>query len=177
LIPWNSALSDQIYGTPVYFSLIRSRVCDYLEAHKCEYGGFLDDDRYKGGWDEYIARMRCNGLLSLFVLQYYSTMILCHIATYAGHLELHCFSRRYRRKLKIIQPHLIFEITYENEFGQPPPRFPRSDTDPIEEDEDAVCYIAYHEWEHYSSIRMLTGPHKGIPKVTEVRPFFERRIN
>ena len=28
-------------------------------------------------------------------------------------------------------------------------------------------YIAYHNWEHYSSIRNLDGPHSGLPRITE----------
>ncbi|KAK0539543.1 hypothetical protein OC835_001095 [Tilletia horrida] len=28
-------------------------------------------------------------------------------------------------------------------------------------------YIAYHNWEHYSSIRNLDGPHSGLPKIRE----------
>ncbi|CEH18027.1 OTU (ovarian tumor)-like cysteine protease [Ceraceosorus bombacis] len=28
-------------------------------------------------------------------------------------------------------------------------------------------YIAYHNWEHYSSIRNVDGPHKGLPRIKE----------
>lgn len=29
-------------------------------------------------------------------------------------------------------------------------------------------YIAYHSWEHYSSVRNLEGPHTGLPRIKEV---------
>lgn len=29
-------------------------------------------------------------------------------------------------------------------------------------------YIAYHNWEHYSSIRNIEGPHTGLPRIKEV---------
>lgn len=29
-------------------------------------------------------------------------------------------------------------------------------------------WIAYHNWEHYSSIRNLVGPHSGLPRIKEV---------
>jgi hypothetical protein len=29
-------------------------------------------------------------------------------------------------------------------------------------------YIAYHNWEHYSSIRNIEGPHTGLPRIREV---------
>lgn len=32
-------------------------------------------------------------------------------------------------------------------------------------DIDALC--SYHDWEHFSSVRNLTGPHHGLPKVEE----------
>lgn len=32
---------------------------------------------------------------------------------------------------------------------------------------DAMLYLSYHIFEHYSSVRNLAGPHKGLPRVTE----------
>lgn len=30
-------------------------------------------------------------------------------------------------------------------------------------------YIVYHSWEHYSSVRNISGPHSGLPNIREVR--------
>lgn len=35
-------------------------------------------------------------------------------------------------------------------------------------DEGSTCYLAYHNWEHWSSVRNTNGPHTGPPKVREV---------
>jgi len=35
-------------------------------------------------------------------------------------------------------------------------------------DEGSTCYLAYHNWEHWSSVRNINGPHTGPPKVREV---------
>lgn len=34
---------------------------------------------------------------------------------------------------------------------------------------DGPLYIIYHDWEHYSSARNLSGPHSGLPQVHMVR--------
>ncbi|KAG5635303.1 hypothetical protein H0H81_011774 [Sphagnurus paluster] len=36
-----------------------------------------------------------------------------------------------------------------------------------EEGEGDTIYVAYHDWEHFSSIRNLRGPHTGLPVVRE----------
>ncbi|KAF5344389.1 hypothetical protein D9757_013969 [Collybiopsis confluens] len=37
-------------------------------------------------------------------------------------------------------------------------------------DQDSTIYVAYHDWEHFSSVRNLRGPHSGIPRVREAAP-------
>ncbi|KAH7398154.1 hypothetical protein BKA66DRAFT_195923 [Pyrenochaeta sp. MPI-SDFR-AT-0127] len=37
--------------------------------------------------------------------------------------------------------------------------------DPTVEDDRQTLHIAYHSWEHYSSIRNIAGPHTGLPEV------------
>ena len=32
-----------------------------------------------------------------------------------------------------------------------------------------MVYVSYHIFEHYSSVRNLAGPHKGLPRIKEVR--------
>lgn len=32
-----------------------------------------------------------------------------------------------------------------------------------------MVYVSYHIFEHYSSVRNLAGPHKGPPRIKEVR--------
>ncbi|TKY86051.1 hypothetical protein EX895_004876 [Sporisorium graminicola] len=42
-----------------------------------------------------------------------------------------------------------------------------SDTSPQLAEAYGPLYIAYHNWEHYSSIRNLDGPHSGLPRIKE----------
>ncbi|KAJ6490252.1 hypothetical protein C8R47DRAFT_1177089 [Mycena vitilis] len=39
------------------------------------------------------------------------------------------------------------------------------------EAEEGTVYVAYHDWEHFSSIRNLKGPHTGLPGVRETPPY------
>ncbi|KAF8063988.1 hypothetical protein FPV67DRAFT_1697873 [Lyophyllum atratum] len=39
-----------------------------------------------------------------------------------------------------------------------------------EDGEGDTIYVAYHDWEHFSSIRNLRGPHTGLPSVRETPP-------
>ncbi|CAO1616203.1 unnamed protein product [Parajaminaea phylloscopi] len=45
------------------------------------------------------------------------------------------------------------------------PEDPTRSTQPIEA--FGPLYIAYHNWEHYSSVRNLDGPHAGLPRINE----------
>ncbi|CAD6941715.1 unnamed protein product [Tilletia laevis] len=38
---------------------------------------------------------------------------------------------------------------------------------PVIVEANGPLYIAYHNWEHYSSIRNLEGPHQGLPRIRE----------
>ncbi|KAG5641217.1 hypothetical protein DXG03_005750 [Asterophora parasitica] len=47
---------------------------------------------------------------------------------------------------------------------------PSKHAPPPQETEGDTIYVAYHDWEHFSSIRNLRGPHNGLPVVREVPP-------
>ncbi|KAI0267604.1 hypothetical protein BGY98DRAFT_1023076, partial [Russula aff. rugulosa BPL654] len=42
------------------------------------------------------------------------------------------------------------------------------DDDDDQDAETSTVYVAYHDWEHFSSIRNLRGPHSGPPNVREL---------
>ncbi|KAJ2228216.1 Fizzy- protein [Coemansia sp. RSA 518] len=76
---------------------------------------------------------------------------------YGGNLELVAFARNYRVDIKVYQlGGTVFVIS-----GAPPsnPDDPHRSMPPV--------HIAYHSYEHYSSVRNKHGPHNGLPKVKE----------
>jgi OTU domain-containing protein 3 len=53
------ALADQLWGSPNGHLTLRTEVCDWMEARKERYEGFVDDDRT---FDSHIRSMRVPGL-------------------------------------------------------------------------------------------------------------------
>jgi len=146
------ALSDQLYGTPNHHLQLRSEICDWIALHKARYEPFVEDDR---GIEVHLRNMRTRG-------------------TYGGHLELSAFAHLKRRNVKVIQPGLVYVIEWDCGESKSPSRESKrsswkgkSKESDTEEEDTWPVYIAYHDWEHFSSIRSLRGPHQGIPHVEE----------
>ncbi|KAF9563645.1 hypothetical protein EC968_004801 [Mortierella alpina] len=110
-----------------------------LRAEVCRY---IEDhaEHFKSFLDNetveaHVAQMRKNG-------------------TYGGNIELVAFARMKRVDIKVYQPGYIFVIEgidVKKEGSSPGQR--------------PVMHIAYHSWEHYSSIRNIDGPHEGPPEI------------
>ncbi|OBZ74542.1 OTU domain-containing protein 3 [Grifola frondosa] len=163
------ALSDQLYGTQSHHLELRRDICDWIQSHKSRYEPFVDDER---GLDVHLQCMRQQ-------------------ATYGGHLELSAFAHMLRRDVKVIQPGLVYVIEWAAgadptvEITPPSPSTSMPDDSALDdrekrrlrrerrrselENKPGPVYIAsrYHDWEHFSSIRSLRGPHTGIPNVIE----------
>ncbi|KZO97499.1 cysteine proteinase [Calocera viscosa TUFC12733] len=158
------ALSDQLYGTDRHHATLRREICNWLADHPDRYRGFVDDDR---SLEDHIAVMR-------------------QLGTYGGHLELSAFAHRFQRDVKVVQTGLVYVISCAAPpspiKSHPPPLATPAELDEREARrlrreamrkaaEDAVTgpvqtisapiYVAYHDWEHYSSLRGIDGPLHG----------------
>ncbi|KAF3219591.1 hypothetical protein TWF106_007011 [Orbilia oligospora] len=88
---------------------------------------------------------------------------------YGDNLEIVAFARCYGVDVKIYQREFAYLVSGERDAGE------ESDDDagnsmlgkeePVV-GERKVMHIAYHDWEHYSSVRNIDGPHKGLPNVS-----------
>jgi len=153
------ALSDQLYGSPNRHLEIRQQVCAYLAQHENRYKAFVDMDEEES-WESHLQLMAKQG-------------------TYGGHLELSAFANYHRRCIKIIQPGMVYVISYEDETpgssslgktvkGKQKGKGKRTeDSAPTMSSPETPVYLVYHQWEHYSSVRNLDGPHSGIPCIRE----------
>ncbi|KAK6511182.1 hypothetical protein TWF481_000104 [Arthrobotrys musiformis] len=87
---------------------------------------------------------------------------------YGDNLEIVAFARCYGVDVKIYQREFAYLVSGE-----------RDDEEDEDEDDNSmlgkeekttgprrVLHIAYHDWEHYSSVRNIDGPHKGLPNVS-----------
>ncbi|KAF7308362.1 OTU domain-containing protein [Mycena chlorophos] len=151
------ALSDQLFGTASRHSQLRKDVCDWIARHKSRYEPFVEDDR---GIETHLRCMRQN-------------------ATYGGHMELSAFAHLTRRNVKVIQPGLVYVIEWAGGSGGPSSPTTLASSSSANEFElgsdlpmtEGTIYVAYHDWEHFSSVRNLRGPHTGLPIVQETPPY------
>ncbi|KAG2135368.1 uncharacterized protein EDB93DRAFT_1305322 [Suillus bovinus] len=154
------ALCDQFYGSPSQHLQLRKDICDWIESHAQRYQPFCEDER---GLSAHLRCMREQG-------------------TYGGHLELSAFAHFARRNVKVIQPGLVYVIEWkagaenddqsssqdnEREARRKKRQQQRDEMNDAQESEGTI-YVAYHDWEHFSSIRNLRGPHAGLPEVCEL---------
>ncbi|MCJ1362639.1 hypothetical protein MMC16_001745 [Acarospora aff. strigata] len=68
--------------------------------------------------------------------------------TYGDNMEISAFSAAFGVDVKIYQRDFAYMVSGSNQDVK-----------------REVVHIAYHVWEHYSSIRNISGPHTGLPQV------------
>ena len=76
--------------------------------------------------------------------------------TYGGHLELTAFAHAFNKHVKIVQPGLVYVVAGDGRRRAPLGGAPEA---------RGPLYIAYHAWEHYSSLRRRDAPPSGHPNV------------
>ncbi|ODV91410.1 hypothetical protein CANCADRAFT_32064 [Tortispora caseinolytica NRRL Y-17796] len=149
------ALSDQLYGDESRHKGLRKAIVKYMEVHSEYFRPFVEGvHRRRDGWVAYLRRM-------------------ARERTYGDNLEIVACSRLYKVDVAIYQPTFCYVIEGRS----------YADVDDAESDKELSSseeilqsasleststqrvHIAYHTWEHYSSVRNLDGPHTGLPKV------------
>ena len=136
------ALSDQFYGDGgKSHGHVRSTIVDYLEAHPDDFKVFIECEGHET-WEDHLRRMRCDGV-------------------FGDHAEIVAFARAQNVNIIIYQHATHFLVTPEGELDE---------SDDAEATSRAIrsrptLHIAYHSWEHYSSIRKVAGPHTGPPGI------------
>ncbi|OSX56646.1 hypothetical protein POSPLADRAFT_1076531 [Postia placenta MAD-698-R-SB12] len=178
------ALSDQLHGTPSYHLKLRQDICDWIASHKQRYEPFVDDER---GLDVHLQCMRqpatYGGHLELSAFAHMTRRNvkviqpgLVYVIEWAAGGDLAAdvpttpsapstsvapdesnLNEREKRRAARDRKRA------EKEKAPPVPPQPSEEDDP-----PGPVYVAYHDWEHFSSIRNLRGPHAGPPNVREV---------
>nr|POE72101.1 otu domain-containing protein 3 [Quercus suber] len=161
-----NALSDQIYGDQQQHAEIRARVIEYMREHAGYYKQFIDV--HPGGGIRRNPKRKNAGAYSSpanFVPPSpadIDRVFESHLQTmarggvYGDNMEISAFCSAFKTDVKIYQRDFAYMVT----GGV------KDENDPDEGNRPAA-HIAYHQWEHYSSIRNLTGPHSGRPEVQE----------
>ncbi|KXL49239.1 hypothetical protein M433DRAFT_151855 [Acidomyces richmondensis BFW] len=154
-----NALSDQLYGHQNEHAAIRSRVIEYMRAHAEYYKQFIDV--YPGGGIRRNPKRKNAGAYSsptnapppseADIDRVFESHLqrMAKGGTYGDNMEITAFSSAYEVDVKIYQRDFAYMVTGGGG----------------EDSNRPVAHIAYHMWEHYSSIRNLDGPHSGRPAV------------
>ncbi|KAK4494074.1 hypothetical protein PRZ48_014337 [Zasmidium cellare] len=155
-----NALSDQLYGHQHEHAAIRSRVIDYMREHEHYYKQFIDV--HPGGGIRRNPKRKNAGAysspanFSLPSSADIDRVFESHLdnmargGTYGDNMEITAFSSAFGYDVKIYQRDFAYMVSGSGD----------------EDSNRPVAHIAYHNWEHYSSIRNLDGPHTGMPNVS-----------
>ncbi|KXT12013.1 hypothetical protein AC579_4650 [Pseudocercospora musae] len=155
-----NALSDQLYGHQNEHVAIRQRVIEYMREHADYYKQFIDVHP-GGGIRRNPKRKNAGAYSSPATFTPPSTAEIDRVfeshldsmargGTYGDNMEITAFSSAFGYDVKIYQRDFAFMVTgaHGDDADRP------------------VAHIAYHMWEHYSSIRNLDGPYEGLPNVS-----------
>ncbi|KAF3904685.1 hypothetical protein ABW21_db0208599 [Orbilia brochopaga] len=82
---------------------------------------------------------------------------------YGDNLEIVAFARCYGVNVKIYQRDFAYQISCDD--GED-----NGSNTGTSSGEKQLLHIAYHSWEHYSSVRNIDGPHNGLPQVSPKEP-------
>ncbi|KAN0142035.1 cysteine proteinase [Lactarius tabidus] len=187
------ALSDQLYGTESRHIQLRKDICDWIQSHSLRYAPFVDDER---GLDVHLSLMRqpatYGGHLELSA---FAHMKKCNVKVIqpglvyliewaAGWDPVTAANDNPTSSSSSLATTLVEREPMANDRSRRAARreSKRAERDkaradkPTTDDEDIVhkdnvtptVYVAYHDWEHFSSIRNLRGPHSGLPDVSEL---------
>ncbi|KAJ7585201.1 hypothetical protein C8J56DRAFT_950102 [Mycena floridula] len=187
------ALSDQYYGSPSRHAQVRKDVCDWIEQHQERYEGFVDEDEFGTGAGKgrgpskvelYLDRMRENATygghmeLSAFAhLTRRNIKVIQPGLVYV--IQWNPWHSKLVSRKSDVDDSMDQDDDDDDELDSLNQRERRGrtrerhrsnldDPDNVGDDDDvASIYVAYHDWEHFSSIRNLKGPHMGLPCIQE----------
>ncbi|KAI0255623.1 hypothetical protein BJV78DRAFT_1177238 [Lactifluus subvellereus] len=188
------ALSDQLYGTESRHLQLRKDICDWIQSYSLRYAPFVDDER---GLDVHLSLMRqpatygghlelsafahmkkCNvkviqpGLV--YLIEWAAgwdpaaAAIMDTAASSSSSLATTLIEReplmndRSRRAARRESKRVEREKAHADNVAM------YKDDHDDKDAETPTVYVAYHDWEHFSSIRNLRGPHSGLPNVCEL---------
>ncbi|KAI9713427.1 MAG: hypothetical protein M1820_000809 [Bogoriella megaspora] len=152
-----NALSDQLYGDQGKHQEIRATVIEYMKVNGDYYKQFIDV--HPGGGTRRNPKRKTASThgsntdslppSATDIDRVFESHLqrMAKGGTYGDNMEVSAFSQAYDVHVKIYQRDFAFMIPAPGEGNKP------------------VAHIAYHTWEHYSSIRNLSGPHTGLPEV------------
>lgn len=154
-----SALSDQTFGNTGHHAEIRSMVVEHMRANSELYKPFLSVNP-GGGTRRNPKRKNVAAASTPLTVEaptqeeidraFENQLVqMAKGGTYGDNPEITAFARTYKINVG------VFELDYQyliSATGEASNEYP-------------TIYIAHHTWEHFSSVRNISGPHSGLPHV------------
>ncbi|KAL8939283.1 MAG: hypothetical protein Q9211_002808 [Gyalolechia sp. 1 TL-2023] len=147
------ALSDQLYGDQSKDKELRQATIQYMRAHGDYYKHFIE--AHPGGGTRRNPKRKNAGSFSTKSEAASPADI---DAVFEGHLNRMAKGGTYGDNMEIVAFSYALNVNvtiYKRDFA-----FVVKDDEACR---DKTVYIAYHTYEHYSSVRNVRGPHTGIP--------------
>ncbi|KAL8771608.1 MAG: hypothetical protein Q9209_003051 [Squamulea sp. 1 TL-2023] len=155
------ALSDQLYGDQSQHGEVREATIQYMRANGDYYKSFVEVHA-GGGTRRNPKRKNAGAFASKFNNQAASPAELDaafegHLSrmakggTYGDNMEVVAFSKAYNVDLIIYKREHALCVKVDEMSAAP-----------------KILHIAYHTYEHYSSVRNVRGPHTGIPNTEPI---------
>lgn len=187
------ALSDQLYGDAAHHYRLRQELCDYIEANPDRFRNYIEGSEV----GSYVRNMRQDhvygGDKEISAFAFAKQKVVKIIVggddfNIQDDIQDGGWTRREREKKERQRQRDQSKVPVgatgapltareqrrikrgkeqDREEGKAvqagPSRLPDGS---IVEAFGPVC-LAYHKWEHYSSVRKISGPHTGLPRLTE----------
>ncbi|KAG6846207.1 hypothetical protein H0H93_015419, partial [Arthromyces matolae] len=176
------ALSDQLLGSPSQHLILRQRICDWIAEHRERYEPFVEDER---GLEKHLECMREHGTygghleLSAFahmekrdvkVVQPGLVYVIEWRAFWEGQGSPKGKEKEKKNNYYDEDPDAIEDDEDTPQYLRSHSKHMNDKDPPVDPIANETIYVAYHDWEHFSSIRNLRGPHTGAPCVRETPP-------
>lgn len=159
-----NALSDQLYGHQEMHELLRTATIEHMRDNSDFYRQYMAVNNVRRN----PKRKTTAALTTRIDTSYYTEEQLQlqfeeHVekmgqpGEWADNMEVSAFASALNVHVR------LWQADYTYLFS--PRIYYIPNGDPTAEDDRLTLHIAYHSWEHYSSVRNIHGPHTGLPDV------------
>ncbi|KAF1846798.1 cysteine proteinase [Cucurbitaria berberidis CBS 394.84] len=159
-----NALSDQLYGHQEMHEVLRTATIEHMRDNSDFYRQYMAVNNVRRN----PKRKTTSALPTRIDTSYYTEEQLQHQfedhvekmgqpGEWADNMEVSAFASALNVHVR------LWQADYTYLFSPRIYYIPHDDS--TAEDDRQTLHIAYHSWEHYSSVRNTTGPHTGLPEV------------
>jgi OTU domain-containing protein 3 len=163
-----NALSDQLYGHQDMHEVLRAATIEHMKASAEFYRQYMAVNTVRRNPKRKTTTAATTKRLdtTYYTEEQLQLQFEQHVekmgqpGEWADNMEVSAFASALNVNVR------LWQADYSYLFS--PRTTSASNDDPAANDKRQTLHIAYHTWEHYSSVRNIAGPHTGIPNVTVV---------